>query len=178
MPMNAAVSMFTATAALFLATSAPAQSRIDPLRFFEGRTESEGSVKIIMRKPYRTHTVGHGRIEPDGSLSLVQQVNDEGKPPRERRWQIRQVGPHRFVGTMSEASGPVTIDEVGSRYRFRFKIKGGISVEQWLAPLAGGAAARNSMTIRKLGMTVGTGDGMIRKTGNSLILGDRNGGSR
>lgn len=178
MPMDAAGTLFTATAALFLATPAPAQSRIDPLRFFEGRTESEGSVKIVMRKPYRTHTVGHGRIEPDGSLSLVQKVNDEGKPPRERRWRIRQAGSHRFVGTMSEASGPVTIDEVGGRYRFRFKIKGSITVEQWLAPLAGGTAARNSMTIRKLGMTVGTGDGMIRKTGNQLVLGDRNGGAR
>ena len=42
-------------------------------------------------------------------------------------------------------------------------MKGHLSVEQWLAPLAGGLSARNSMTIRKFGMTVGTGDGMVRK---------------
>jgi hypothetical protein len=161
--MLAAAPLLVALAASFLAVPAPGAPLTDPLRFFEGRTESKGTVRVFMRKSYQTRSVGQGRIEPDGSLSLVQQVKDEGKPPRERRWRIRQVGPHRFVGTMSEASGPVTIDDVEGRYRFRFKIKGNMSVEQWLDPLDGGMAARNSMTVRKFGMTVGTGEGMIQK---------------
>ena len=64
---------------------------------------------------------------------------------------------------MSEASSPVTIDEIGGRYRFRFKMKGNLSVEQWLAPMAGGRSARNRMIVRKFGMTVGSGEGIIRK---------------
>jgi hypothetical protein len=79
---------------------------------------------------------------------------------------MRQIATGRYSGTMTEATGPVTIDEVGGRYRFRFKMKGNLSVEQWLAPLAGGKSARNSMTVRKLGMTVATGDGLIRKITN------------
>lgn len=134
-----------------------------PLQFFQGRTEGTGTVKILMKKPYRTGSVGHGRIGPDGSLSLVQRINEDGKPPRERRWHIRQVGANRFLGTMSEASGPVTIDAIGGRYRFRFRMKGNLSVEQWLTPVAGGTAASNSMTVRKFGMVVGTGTGIIRK---------------
>lgn len=137
----------------------------DALHFFEGRTETAGTVKAIMRKPYRTRSSGRGRMEPDGTLILIQRVEDEGKPPRERRWRIRQTAAGHYRGTMSEASGPVAIDEVGGRYRFRFKMKGNLSVEQWVAPLPDGVSARNLMTVRKFGMVVATGNGTIRKLG-------------
>jgi hypothetical protein len=161
--MHAIRFLLPASAALLICTSAIAVPRADPLQFFEGRTESSGVVRIIMKKPYRTRSVGLGRIERDGSLSLVQRVEDEGRPPRERKWKIRKIGPNRYSGTMSEAVGPVSIDEVAGRYRFRFQMKGHLSVEQWMAPQPGGMAARNSMTVRKFGMTVGTSDGIIHK---------------
>ena len=161
--MHAMRVLLPAAAAVLHPASAAAAPPIHPLQFFEGRTEGTGTVRILMRKPYRTQSVGHGRIERDGSLTLVQRIDDQGRPPRERRWKIRRVGSGRFSGTMSEAIGPVTIDDVGGRYRFRFKMKGNLSVEQWLVPLAGGTAARNRMTVRKYGVTVGTGDGVIRK---------------
>jgi hypothetical protein len=96
-------------------------------------------------------------------LNLVQRVQEDGKSPFDRRWRMRQVGPGRFAGTMTEAVGPVAVEEVGERYRFRFKMKGNVSVEQWLTPLPGGKVARSNVTIRKLGMTVGRSDGTIRK---------------
>lgn len=166
---TSASQMFSLTKCLVTASlvvaAAPtvAADTADPLRFFEGRTESTGTVKVMFRKPARTHSIGTGRIEHDGSLTLVQQVDDEGKPPHERRWRIRQVGPGRFTGTMSDASGPVLIEKVGARYRFRFKLKGNLSVEQWIAPRADGMSADNSTTVHKLGMRVVTGNGIIRK---------------
>ena len=159
--------MIAAAAATLLAAPAVAEPLLQPLHFFEGLTEGIGTIKLWLKKPYRTRSVGRGKIEPDGTLLLVQQVEDDGKPARERRWRIRQAGPHRFIGTMSEATGPVSVDEVDGRYRFRFKMKGNLSVEQWLDPLPGGMAARNTTTVRKLGMTVGTSDGTIRKIGGS-----------
>ena len=161
--MHAMRVLLPAAAASLTWSSAAAAPPIRPLHFFEGRTEGFSVVKIVFKKPYRSRSVGRGRFEADGTLSLVQRVEDEGRPPRERKWKIRQIGPNRYSGTMSEAIGPVTIDEVAGRYRFRFKMKGQLSVEQWLAPLAGGKAARNSMKVRKLGMTVGTSEGTIRK---------------
>lgn len=155
--------LLPAALACLAPASAHAQKAIDPLRFFEGRTDSEGMVKVMLSKPHRMHSIGDGRIEADGSLSLVQKVEEEGKPARERRWHIRATGPGRFSGTMSEASGPVTIEEIDGRYRFRFKMKGGLNVEQWLTPLPGGASARNTLLVKKLGVTVATGDGVIRK---------------
>jgi hypothetical protein len=155
--------MLAAAAALVASPAAAAADANHPLRFFEGLTEGSGAMRIVLKKSYRTLTIGRGRIERDGSLTLVQRVSDEGRPPRERRWRIRQTGPRHFTGSMSEAVGPITIDEVGGRFRFRFKMKGNLSVEQWLAPLAGGNSARNSLTVRKFGMTVGTADGTIVK---------------
>ena len=134
----------------------------DPLRFFEGRTESVSTVKLVMKKPYESRTSGIGEIK-DGVLHLVQRVQEDGKPPFERRWRMRQVGPGRFSGTMSEAKGPVTAEEVNGRYRFRIKLKSNVSVEQWLTPMPGGKSAQSKLTIRKFGMVVGRSDGTIRK---------------
>ncbi len=149
---------------VFLAPAAsPAPEPTDPLRFFEGRTESQGTIKIIMRKPYRSRSVGVGTIQPDGSLSLVQQVHEDGKPVQQRRWKVRRAGPGRYTATMSEAAGPVAIDKVGGQYRFRFKLKGNLAAEQMMIPLPGGRSARNVMKVKRLGVVVATSEGTIRK---------------
>lgn len=135
----------------------------DPLRFFEGRTESVSTVKVIAKKPFLSRSIGRGEIRSDGTLHLVQRVEEDGRPPFDRRWRIGQVAPGRFSGTMSEAKGPVTIEEIEGRYRFRFKMKGSVSVEQWLTPTPDGKSARSQITIRKLGITVGHSDGTVRK---------------
>lgn len=146
-----------------LSNAAAPEQLDEPLRFFEGPTEMVSTVKVIMKKPYRSRTVGEGDILPDGSLKLVQQVHDEGKPSKQRQWKIRRVGAGRFAGTMSEAVGPVRVQEIGGKYRFRFRMKGNLSVEQWISPLPGGDAARSKATVRKLGLRVATSEGTIRR---------------
>jgi hypothetical protein len=152
--------------AAVLLSAAPvafAAQPIDPLRFFEGRTEVEGTVKVMFRKAYRTHSIGHGVIGRDGSLTLVQEVKDEGKPLRERRWNVRSVGSGRFSAMMSEAVGPVTIERAGDHYLFRYRMKGNLKVEQMLTPLADGRSASNTGKVRRLGIVVATTTGIIRK---------------
>ena len=145
-------------------TSSPVAAKADdPLTFFAGRTESIGTVKIAMKKPFRSRAIGRGQIRHDGSLDLVQRVEDEGQLARERRWRMRKIGPGRYTGTMSEAKGPVTVEEVGDRYRFRFRMDGNIAVEQWLTPMPDGRSARSVVTIRKYGIRVGGSDAVIRK---------------
>ena len=159
-----AIAPVAACAAIaFVSAPARAERLSDPLRFFEGRTESISTVKLIMKKPFRSRSVGRGVIKPDGSLELVQEVEENNEPTKTRRWKIRQVGPGKFSGTMSEARGPVTIEEVGGRYRFRFKMKGDLSVEQWLTPTANGLSGLSVLTIKKFGMKVGSSEGRIRK---------------
>lgn len=151
---------------ILLAAGMPASAEpqhVDPLSFFEGRTETTATIKVLMRKPYRTRSVGHGRIEADGSLILVQRVHDDGEPSRERRWKVRRAGAERFTAAMSEAVGPVQIDRIGESYRFRFKLKGNLSAEQWMTLLPGGRAARDTLKVRRLGITVATSTGIVRK---------------
>ena len=148
--------------AAILPVSADAGIR-QPLRFFEGRTEMQAVVKVIMKKPYRSRTLGTGRIMGDGSLALLQQVYDEGQAPEQRRWKVKQVGPGRYAGTMTEAVGPVAVDEVDGRYRFKFKMKGDLFVEQWLTPDPDGNSAQSKLTVRKFGMKVASSTGYVRR---------------
>lgn len=135
----------------------------DPFGFFEGVTETTGTLKVVMRSPVRTYCISRGELRPDGSLILVQRVEDEGKQPYVRRWLVKQITPTQFVGTMSQATGPVRIDEVGDRFRFRFRMSGGLSIEEWLTPLPGGRSAKSSISVRKFGIPVATSEGMVRK---------------
>ena len=150
--------------AVALPTSPALADRVaGPLQFFEGRTEIVSLVRVVMKKPYRSRTLGQGSIAPDGTLSLVQQVKEDGKPPHQRQWRIRQVGPGSFSGTMSEAVGPVQVQELGGKFRFRFRMKGNLAVEQWVTPLPGGKSADSKTTVRKFGMRVASSEGTIRK---------------
>lgn len=161
--IHATRALLPIAAVSLIGASAPAAEPMKPMQFFEGRTEGSGIVRVFFKKSYRTRSVGNGRIHPDGSLLLVQRVEDDGQQPHQRNWKVRQVGPRRYAGTMSEAVGPVAIDLIGSRYRFRFRMKGNLSVEQWLEPAPGGKSAGNSMTVRKFGVVVAHGEGTIRK---------------
>ena len=155
-----------AALALMLAlwpVGAQAEKLHSPLKFFEGRTVGQSIVKITMRKAYPSRTSGNGQITSDGSLYLVQQVEEDGKKPFQRVWRMHQVAPGRFTGTMSDAVGPVTVEEVGNRYRFRFRMKGSVNVEQWLTPLPDGMSAKSEVTVRKFGMVVGRSSGMIKR---------------
>src|SRR5690242_17047982 len=81
-----------------------AAERVDsPLSFFNGRTESHSQVSIVSKKPYASITRGLGRIAADGSLYLVQRVQDEGKKPFQRSWHMWQTAPGHFRGSMSDA---------------------------------------------------------------------------
>ena len=146
-----------------LPSAAVADSDQAPLQFFNGKTEMVSTIKVIMKKPFRSRAVGTGRILSDGSLSLAQQVFDEGQPTKQRNWKIRQIAYGHYAGSMTEAVGPVEVDEIDGRYRFNYKMKGNLAVEQWLTPIAGGNAAKSVLTVRKFGMKVASSTGIIKR---------------
>lgn len=154
--------------AALLATAMPAAvggatAPSDTLRFFEGRTEVVSLVKVFLKRPYRSRTLGRGYISADGTLVLSQHVFEEGKPPHERQWRMRQVGPGRFTGTMSDAVGPVQASQVDGKFRFQFTMKGNLAVEQWVTPLPDGKTARTEVIVRRHGLRVARSEGTIRK---------------
>lgn len=154
-------------AACIASTSATAEERaapaFSPLRFFAGRTEGHGEVKIVFKSPHGVRVHGRGRIEPDGALVLVQDVEEEGSPPRRRSWHIRETAPGRFAGTLSDATGPVRLEVIDGRFHIKFRMKGGLGIEQWLTAAPGGQSVHNSMVIRKFVIAVAKLEETIRK---------------
>lgn len=151
---------FTPLLALAAAQQAPADALE---RFFAGRTEGTGSVRIILSGSSAIRSQGRGRILPDGGLQLEHVVHQEGAATRRRTWQMRRVGPGRYTGTISDARGPVTATATGNRVHVTYRTGEGHNVEQWLTFSADGRTATNRMTFRRLGMRVATLEETIRK---------------
>lgn len=148
--------------ALLLAAAEP--PRFDPIRFFAGRTEGAGRLKVVLRRGASVRVHGRGRPGPDGALVLDQLIEEEGKPARSRRWQIRRVAPGRYAGALTDARGPVSVEGIGDRLRIRYTAAGGgVAIEQWLTLAADGRSARNRLVARKFGITVARLDEVIRK---------------
>ena len=146
----------------------PADRLVPPFptfRFFEGATEGRGRLRVALHRTIGVVVHGRGRIAPDGTLVLDQTVIEGAKPPRERRWRIREVAPGRYAGTLSDAAGPVTGEALGGRLYLRFPMKGGLIAEQWLVPAADGQSARNLLTVRGHGLAIARLEETISKTG-------------
>lgn len=149
-------------ALLLLVVAAPAHPEFNPVEFFSGRTHGEGTLKIIFQPPKRLSDDSEGRTESDGSLLLRQVIHEPGKPPRTRYWKLRQTGPNRFAGTLTDAASPVRVDVAGNGIRIRYKGKDHLDFDQWLTP-AGPKEVKNSMRVRRFGFTVARFEEVIRK---------------
>jgi hypothetical protein len=135
----------------------------DPAAFFAGRTAGEGTVDIVFKSPEPLRVQGSGRLDADGTLVLDQVVRRGDRPPERRQWRFRRLGPGRFSGTLTDATGPVAADVRGNRLHLSYPMKGGVHAEQWIYLRPDGRTAVNRMSIRKLGMVVARIDETIRK---------------
>lgn len=149
--------------ATLLMVAAPLQAAaFSPVDFFRGRTHGEGTLKIIFQSSKRMTVDSEGQSEPDGSLVLKQIIHEPGKPPRTRYWRMRQAGPNRFEGTLTDAASPVRVDVVGDHIRIRYTGKDHLNFDQWLAEINPKQVA-NKMTVKRFGITVAHYDEVIRK---------------
>lgn len=161
--LHLSAAAFAAPFLLAAAAPAPQPSGFPMIRFFEGRSEGKGTLKVALSSPRALAVRSSGRMERDGTLVLRQTIEEAGKAPRNREWRIREVAPGRYAGTLTDATGPVKGETQGKRVRITYKMKGGLDVEQWLTPAPGGRSAHNAMTIRKFGLTFASVDETIRK---------------
>lgn len=136
----------------------------DPLAFFNGGTRGSGELAIVLRKPRSLTVEGRGRVRADGVLVLRQRIEEEGRPARTRRWEMRRVGPNSYVGTLSDATGPVRLEASGRTLRIRYPSAEG-RVEQRLTLSPDGRTAQNRLTVKRLGVVIATVNETIRKSG-------------
>jgi hypothetical protein len=145
---------------LFLLQAPAAQG---PEQFFVGRTEGTGSVSIFMSGRHAIRDRSRGRIERGNILVLEQNVEEQGKPARNRTWRLMRSADNRIVGTISDARGPVTGDVRGNVIHLSYQSTEGPGVEQWIALAPGGRFAQNRMVFRRFGVTVATVVSVIRR---------------
>ena len=132
-------------------------------RFFAGRLDGVGTLKIVLHARSKTHVTSVGRVDANGVLALDQHIEQQGKPARDRHRRIRPLGNGRYTGTLTDASGPVIGETVGNRLHLHFPMKGGVQVDQWLILSADAQIAQNHLIVRKLFVKVATLDETIRK---------------
>ncbi|MFZ4382086.1 MAG: DUF3833 family protein [Sandarakinorhabdus sp.] len=142
--------------------SAPAPP-FDAAAVFAGRTRGEGSLHILFRRPQSVVVASSGRVTADNIIIVDQAVRRGDRPATQRQWQLRQDRPGHYVGTLSDAVGPVVGVVDGNLLHLRFAQKGGLRADQWLTLQPGGAEVRNVMIIRKFGIAVARLDETIRR---------------
>lgn len=145
------------------AGAAEAAPRLDLIRFFTGTTESDGVLKVAFRGDTRVRVRGRGRVEPDGTLVIEQDIEQTGKTVRHRTWRLREPSPGRYTGTLTGATTPIIGETVGGRVHLTFKEKHGYPVEQWLTLNPDGRSVRDTLAVRRFGLTFGSLDETIRK---------------
>ena len=135
----------------------------DAARVFAGGTRGDASLRILFRRPQAVVVMGNGRVTPDNVIILDQLVQRGDRPATQRQWQLRQDRPGHYIGTLSDAVGPVVGVVDGNLLHLRFAQKGGLRADQWLTLQPGGAEVRNVMIIRKFGIAVARLDETIRR---------------
>jgi hypothetical protein len=149
-------------AAILLVVAAPAHAAFNPVDFFRGHTRGEGTLKVIFQSAKTIKVESFGRAEKDGSMIIEQTIHEPGKPARSRAWRLRQTGPNRFEGTLTDAASPVRVDVAGDSVRIRYKAKNNLDFDQLLTP-DGPRQVRNKMRVKRFGLTVAHFNEIIRK---------------
>ena len=134
-----------------------------PQAFFTGATVGDGLLRVGLSSARPVHVEGSGHVEADGTLVLVQHIEQAGRPERNRTWRLHPAGGTDFSCTLSDASGPVRAEVRGNMLHIRFAAKSGLAVEQWLYLQTGGRVALNRMVVRKFGVPVATLRETIRR---------------
>jgi hypothetical protein len=145
------------------ASAAPDKAKLDMLAFFAGRTHSESALKVVLKKPVPLIVDSVGGKGDRGDFVMIDTVHEGDKPVRQRKWIMRQTGPNRFGGTLTDAVGPVDVQIAGDTAMIRYVMKGGLKIEQELKLQPDGKTLTNHVVAKKLGMKFARVDGTVRK---------------
>lgn len=147
--------------ALFCAFLSSAHAKEPEFRlekFFAGHTRSSGVFyNTIGPREERFTTDCHGRLR-GGVLFLDQLFRYADGHTQRRRWEIRRVGGHRYVGRANDVVGEARGAVSGARFRFRYVVAlkknnpfFDVHLEQTMT-LRRDGVLDNRATIRKLGL--------------------------
>ncbi|HYW16346.1 MAG TPA: DUF3833 domain-containing protein [Allosphingosinicella sp.] len=134
----------------------------DPIAFFTGVTNGEGSLDTLIASPVPV-TVSSLGLREHGGLKLIQRITEGDKPLRVRTWTMKPVGRGRYTGTLTDAEGPVSILVDGPRADIAYVTPSGLRIRQQLALQSDGVTVLNRLTAHKYGVRLALLDETIRK---------------
>ena len=135
-----------------------------PEAFFSGQTVGSGELKAAFSHARAVTVHGSGRVEPDGTLVLDQEVTVAGAKPAKREWRIKATRPGRYAGSLTDASGQVQGEVTGNELHLTYRmLKGGLAADQRIYLVGDGRTAINHMTFSKLGVALAVLDETIRR---------------
>lgn len=140
--------------------SASSQAQAGPLEFtphngFSGRSEGNGTLKMLAGKHRPFHVESRGYDQADGTFRLDQTVTFQGEPSEERFWILTPAGPNHYTGTLTDAAGRVTGTTKGARLLLKYRVKGPLIMHQTLELTRDGKTIDNVGKITLLGIPVG-----------------------
>jgi len=104
----------------------------DPTRFFGGRTDGEGTLKVRLGTDRALRVQSRGTTEVDGTFRLDQTITFGDGAVETRTWQLRRIDAQRFTATLSDATGPVSAESNGNLFHLRYRLRRAVYMEQWL----------------------------------------------
>ena len=148
---------------LMVLPAAAKQVSFTPQNGLSGLSRGEGSLKLFLGSPRVFHVQSLGRSERDGSFTLKQTVTFEGKTPETRRWEIQEVTPLHYTGTLSNAAGTVSGHTIGRRLFLKYRITGPLVMHQTLELMPDDKTIDNVGRITLLGIQIGSVRETIRR---------------
>lgn len=137
--------------------------RLDLTAFFTGHSHADNVLKIAFHRPTPLIVDSVGGKGDRGDFVLIDTVHEGDKPVRTRKWVMRQAAPGHFIGSLSDATGPVDIVVSGNTAVVQYVMKGGLRVRQQMDLLADGKTMANQVVVKKFGLKFASVEGKIRK---------------
>jgi len=146
--------------------------RLEPERFFEGRTHSFGVFENGGGGPTgRFSTEATGRREGD-TLVLDQTVRLGDGTVQERTWRLRRVDAHRYEATAGPVVGTALGEAHGRVFNWAYTLSlppgdwlHRVEFEHWMYLADDGETLLNRFTVRKLGVVVARASEVFHRRG-------------
>ena len=102
---------------------AQGNSKADPIKFFIGKTTSDGVVENRGGKPtIRIKTETFGTVK-DSFINIEQDLYPEGGKKNHRSWQLRKIDEHHVDATANDIDGTAHGLLYGNNFSWTFRLK-------------------------------------------------------
>lgn len=135
-----------------------------PEVFFEGDTRGVGRLVVVGRAPELVRVRSQGRMQVDSTFRLDQTITFGADRVETRTWLLERAAPGVWTGTLTEASGVVTMTTHRDVLRIGYRLGSGVRIEQDLRLLPGGQSVLNRATVRFVGLPIGRLEERIWRT--------------